>query len=101
MCAASVLVIYESINTIVDDAKYFTETNSTHKLSEIDMSAFPVVVMVVTAVSKAILFFLCYRVDTPTMSALAADHRNDVASNIVALACGLIGKERERDGIEK
>jgi hypothetical protein len=25
------------------------------------------------------------------LSALAEDHRNDVASNIVALACGLIG----------
>lgn len=96
MCAASVLVIYESINTIISDAKYFTETNSTHTLSEIDMSALPIVVMIVTAMSKAILFFLCYRVDTPTMSALAADHRNDVASNIVALACGLVGNANER-----
>lgn len=96
MCAASVLVIYESINTIVDDAKYFTEKNSTRTLSEIDMSAFPIVVMIVTASSKAILFFLCRRVATPTMSALAADHRNDVASNIVALACGLVGKKKRR-----
>lgn len=92
MCAASVLVIYESINTIIGDSKYFTETNSTNTLSEIDMSAFPIVVMIVTAVAKAILFFLCNRVDTPTMSALSADHRNDVVSNIVALACGLVGR---------
>jgi divalent metal cation (Fe/Co/Zn/Cd) transporter len=28
------------------------------------------------------------------MYALAEDHRNDVASNIVALACGLIGMMR-------
>ena len=96
MCAASVLVIYESINTIVGDAKYFTEKNSTRTLSEIDMSAFPIVVMIVTAASKAILFFLCRQVNTPTMSALAADHRNDVVSNIVALGCGLIGKEKRR-----
>ena len=91
MCAASILVIYESVNTIMDDAKFFTETNSTHTLSEIDMSAFPIVVMIVTAAAKAVLFLLCRRVDTPTMSALAADHINDVASNTVALICGLIG----------
>jgi divalent metal cation (Fe/Co/Zn/Cd) transporter len=97
MCAASVLVVYESIDTIVSDSKYFTEKNTTHTLSEIDMSAFPIVVMIVTAVGKSILFFLCHRVDTPTMSALAADHRNDVASNIVALACGLVGRENENN----
>jgi hypothetical protein len=38
-----------------------------------------------------VLFVLCYRVKNPTMYALAEDHRNDVASNIVALTCGLIG----------
>jgi len=91
MCAASVLVIYESINTMVNDVQYFTETNTTKTLSEIDMSAFPIASIVITIVSKSILFILCRRFDTPTMSALAADHRNDVASNIVALVCGLIG----------
>jgi hypothetical protein len=39
-----------------------------------------------------VLFVLCYRIKNPTMSALAEDSRNDVASNIVALVCGLIGK---------
>ena len=34
---------------------------------------------------------LCYRIKNPTMYALAEDNRNDVASNIVALVCGLIG----------
>jgi divalent metal cation (Fe/Co/Zn/Cd) transporter len=91
MCAASIFVIYESINTITNDAQYFTEKNTTRTLSNIDMSALPIVVMIVTIVSKFILFFLCYRIKTPTMSALAADHRNDVASNIVALGCGLVG----------
>ncbi|CAM4891127.1 unnamed protein product [Rotaria socialis] len=91
MCAASVLVIYESINTITNDAGYFTEVNTTKTLTEIDMSALPILVMAVTIVSKAILFFLCYRIKTPTMSALSSDHRNDVFSNIVALTCGLIG----------
>ena len=92
MCAASVMIIYNSINAIRNNAAYFTETNTTKTLSEIDMSPFPVTVMCVTAVSKAILFFLCSRVKNPTMSALAEDHRNDVASNSIALVCGLIGK---------
>lgn len=92
MCAASVMVIYNSINTLTNDAAFFTETNTTKTLSEIDMSPFPITVMCVTAASKAILFLLCSRVKNPTMSALAEDHRNDVASNLVALACGLIGK---------
>jgi hypothetical protein len=42
-------------------------------------------------VTKAILLILCYRIKNPSMSALAEDSRNDVASNIVALVCGLIG----------
>ncbi len=96
MCAASVFIIFESIQTIINDAKFFTEKNTTRTLAEIDMSAFPIVVMIVTAVSKSILFFLCYRVNTPTMSALTADHRNDVVSNLVALGCGLIGTGRRR-----
>ncbi|CAF1927630.1 unnamed protein product [Rotaria magnacalcarata] len=91
MCAASVLVIYESINTISNGAGYFTEVNTTKTLTEIDMSALPISAMAVTIVSKAILFFLCYRIKTPAMSALSSDHQNDVASNIVALICGLIG----------
>ncbi|CAF4363525.1 unnamed protein product [Rotaria sp. Silwood2] len=33
------------------------------------------------------------------MSALAEDNRNDVASNIVALVCGLIGQVRHLTGI--
>ena len=94
MCAASVLVVYESLNTIVNYAQFFTEKNTTKTLSEIDMSAFPIATIVVTIIVKAILFFLCFRIKTPTMSALAADHRNDVFSNLVALVCGLIGKRQ-------
>ncbi|UJR22524.1 hypothetical protein I4U23_025573 [Adineta vaga] len=91
MCAASVLVIYESVNTIISDVQYFTEKNTTKTLSDIDMSAFPIATSCVVIVSKAILFYFCHRVHTPTLSALAEDHRNDVASNTVALLCGLVG----------
>ncbi|CAF3786004.1 unnamed protein product [Rotaria sordida] len=101
MCAASVLVIYESVNTIVNDAQYFTQQNTTKTLTNIDMSALPVSVMVITIVSKAILFLLCYRLKTPTMSALSSDHRNDVCSNIVALFCGLIGSFAYRNKISQ
>ncbi|CAF0982117.1 unnamed protein product [Adineta ricciae] len=101
MCAASVMVVYNSVDILVNEINYFTETNTTKTLSQIDMSAFPVTVMCFTAVSKAILFFLCYRVKTPTMSALAEDHRNDVASNIIALGCGLIGSYAYQNTIDR
>ena len=91
MCSASAFVIYESIETIISDVQYFTETNTTKTLTEINLSAFPITAMIVTAVSKTILFFLCHRVNTPTTAALSVDHRNDVASNMVALAFGLLG----------
>ena len=96
MCAASILVVYESINAIVNNAQFFTEYNTTKTLTEIDMSSLPIVVMVITIVSKSILFLLCCRVKTPTMSALSSDHRNDVFSNIVALGCGLVGKKKTK-----
>ncbi|CAF4657823.1 unnamed protein product, partial [Rotaria socialis] len=94
MCAASVQVIFESVQTFADDIEYFTKPynqTSCKKLPDLDMSIVPIVVMVLTIVSKAVLFLLSYRIDNPTMSALAEDNRNDVASNIVALVCGLIG----------
>ena len=43
------------------------------------------------AVIKFVLFLVCRRVDTPGTEALAQDHRNDVLSNTIAIACGLIG----------
>jgi hypothetical protein len=111
MCSASVQVIFESGQTLDQDVEYFTHRNnasSTLTLPHIDMSIVPIIAMVLTIrklktcviknktilsfiVCKSVLFFLCYRIKNPTMSALAEDSRNDVASNIVALACGLIG----------
>ncbi|CAF2227103.1 unnamed protein product [Rotaria magnacalcarata] len=91
MGAASVLVIYESINRIANNAQYLPETNTKKTLTDIDMSAMTIAVMAITIVSKAILFALCCRIKLPAMTASATDHRNDVASNIAALFCGLIG----------
>ncbi|CAM4810962.1 unnamed protein product [Rotaria magnacalcarata] len=90
MSAASVLVIYESINRIANNAQYLPETNTKKTLTDIDMSAMTIAVMAITIVSKAILFALCCRIKLPAMTASATDHRNDVASNIAALFCGLI-----------
>ncbi|CAF0944573.1 unnamed protein product [Rotaria sp. Silwood1] len=48
-------------------------------------------VVMCSASIEAILFILCHRINNPTMQALAEDNRNDVASNSVALVCGIIG----------
>jgi len=45
-------------------------------------------------VCKLILSFLCFQISNPTMQALAQDHLNDVFSNIVAVVCGIIGKNK-------
>ncbi|CAF3893327.1 unnamed protein product [Rotaria sordida] len=104
MCSASVQVIFESAGTLDQDIEYFTHQNngsSTKTLPEINMSIVPIVAMVLTIVSKSILFVLCYRIKNPTMYALAEDSRNDVASNIVALACGLIASNALHGRIKK
>jgi hypothetical protein len=51
--------------------------------------------MFVILVCKAVLAFLCFQIANPTMRAVALDHLNDVFSNIIALACGLIGKKKK------
>ncbi|CAF0868500.1 unnamed protein product [Adineta steineri] len=105
MCSASVEVIFESGQTLNEDIEYFTHKNgsntSSYSLPRIDMTIIPILSMAVTIVSKAILFVLCYRVKNPTMYALAEDHRNDVASNIVALACGLIAYNAKQGKIKQ
>jgi hypothetical protein len=51
MCSASVEVIFESGQTLIDDAQYFANKNnasSTHTLPYIDMSVVPIVAMALT-----------------------------------------------------
>jgi len=48
---------------------------------------------VVMAVAKIVLYVVCRRIATPSAQVLAIDHRNDVISNTVAVACGIIGIE--------
>jgi len=47
----------------------------------------------VTTAAKFVLYIVCRRIHTPSMQALALDHRNDIISNTVAVACGIIGIE--------
>ena len=57
------------------------------------------------SVTKLILYLVCRRYNTPTLKALTQDHKNDVFSNSVALACGYIGtgiiQERSYAGSDK
>ncbi|CAF4682071.1 unnamed protein product, partial [Rotaria sp. Silwood2] len=91
MVSASVQVIYESIQSLINYVNYFTKKSTA--LRYIAMGPAPITVMCVTIVSKTILSFLCYQIANPTMYAVAQDHRNDVFSNIVALACGIIASK--------
>jgi len=47
----------------------------------------------VSIAAKCVLYVICRRITTPSTQALALDHRNDVISNTVAVACGIIGIE--------
>jgi hypothetical protein len=51
-------------------------------------------------VIKVVLAVLCYRISTPTMKALAADHRNDVVATVVALVFGIIGKRMHHHSMQ-
>ncbi|CAF4809048.1 unnamed protein product, partial [Rotaria sp. Silwood1] len=91
MISASVQVIYESVQSLTNYVNYFTKKSTS--LRHIEMGPAPITVMCVTIISKAILSFLCYQIPNPTMYAVAQDHRNDVFSNIIALACGIIASK--------
>jgi hypothetical protein len=60
MCSASVEVIYQSGQTLIQDTQYFTQkdnVSSTKTLPEIDMSAVPIMAMVVTIGKLHFLLF--------------------------------------------
>ena len=43
--------------------------------------------------AKFVLYIICRRIVTPSTQALALDHRNDIISNTIAVACGIIGMQ--------
>jgi hypothetical protein len=61
MCSASVEVIFQSGQTLIQDVEYFSQkgnVSSTKTLPEIDMSTVPIMAMVVT-IGK--LYFLLFK----------------------------------------
>jgi len=114
MCAASFQVIFEGVRSIIEDVSYFRNvTGYAYEKPPVDINPAAISIMCITVgkffleidisvvymhffllkiVIKIVLSVLCYRVATPTMSALAADHRNDVVATLVALVFGIIGK---------
>ena len=58
------------------------------------MNKHNIIVVLSVSVIKLVLFLICRRYKTPSVDALSQDHRNDVLSNTLALACGYIGMFR-------
>ena len=111
MCAASFQVIFEGVRAVIEDVNYFRNVSDyAYEKPPVDINPAAISIMCITigkrwsdeyhltlscclwTVIKLILSVLCYRISSPTMSALAADHRNDVVATVVALVFGIIGK---------
>lgn len=56
-----------------------------------NINIFSGIIIGFTIILKGSLYVLCRQVNNPSVQALAVDHRNDIASNIVTLVFGLIG----------
>ena len=56
-----------------------------------NVNAFSGLIVALVVVLKGTLYLLCKGVKNPSVQALAVDHRNDVVSNVVTLAFGLLG----------
>jgi hypothetical protein len=112
MCAASFQVIFEGVRSIIEDVGYFRNVSGyAYEKPPVDINPAAISIMCITIgkkisissfilllfflVIKIILSVLCYQISTPTMSALAADHRNDVVATVVALVFGIIGETKE------
>ncbi|CAF1316670.1 unnamed protein product [Adineta steineri] len=94
MCAASFQVIFEGVRSVIEDVNYFRNVSGyAYEKPPVDINPAAISVMVATIVIKVVLSILCYQIPTPTMSALAADHRNDVVATVVALVFGIIGSK--------
>ncbi|CAF2128629.1 unnamed protein product [Rotaria magnacalcarata] len=94
MCAASFQVIFEGVRSVIEDVSYFRNVSGyAYEKPPVDINPAAIAIMCVTIVIKIILSVLCYQISTPTMSALAADHRNDVVATVVALVFGIIGSK--------
>ncbi|XP_070207634.1 uncharacterized protein [Littorina saxatilis] len=83
MALASLQLVRESVEKIV------LLSNDSSSLPHMEIPTF--VIAGSTVVIKFILWIVCRKVNSPIVRALAMDHRNDVMSNSVAIACGYLG----------
>ncbi|XP_046345916.2 metal tolerance protein 9-like isoform X3 [Haliotis rufescens] len=83
MAAASLQLTRESITKII------SISSGTAGLPVVDIPVFAIAGGTVGA--KLVLWLLCRRIPSPSVQTLALDHRNDVCSNAVAIACGYVG----------
>uniref|UniRef100_A0A0M3IQV4 ZT_dimer domain-containing protein n=1 Tax=Ascaris lumbricoides TaxID=6252 RepID=A0A0M3IQV4_ASCLU len=85
MFVAIVMIIANFI--VIGDAAISTITKNIHPIVDLPT----IIIMVAGTVLKAILFLVCRRQKSPGSMVLAIDQRNDVLTNIVALAGAYIG----------
>ena len=79
MSVASIQVIITSVTEIIEQS------------ADPDISIVTIAIIGATIAIKMALFLYCRHVKSPSTSALAQDHRNDVMSNAVALGFGYLG----------
>ncbi|KAJ8319759.1 hypothetical protein KUTeg_001346 [Tegillarca granosa] len=82
MSLASLQLIRESIEKIISLASL------SGSIPNVDLAT--IIITVSAIVIKLILYLVCRRVPSPSIQALAMDHRNDVLSNSVAIVFGYI-----------
>ena len=75
-----------SLQLIVESAQSIVKGDA-----DPDLNALSGSIMGLAVVTKLGLFLICRRIRTPSVQALALDHRNDTASNMVAILFGLLG----------
>ncbi|XP_069140437.1 uncharacterized protein [Argopecten irradians] len=83
MSFASVQLIRESVEKMFGLHDYSTVPPT------VDIAT--IVITISAVVSKLVLFLLCRRIQSPSVQALAQDHRNDVVSNSFAIIFGYLG----------
>ncbi|KAL5015135.1 hypothetical protein ScPMuIL_009405 [Solemya velum] len=88
MFSASLQLIKESVSKII--GLHSGEQRPPH------VDIVTLVISSLTVVVKLVLYLLCRKVPSPTVQTLALDHRNDVASNAVAILCGYLGSQEFR-----
>ena len=80
MFAAAAQVIVQAIQTLADIQNF-----------DLVLNLVTGIILTSTIIVKLFLWLLCRRFRSPSVRALAADHRNDVFSNIIGFAAALIG----------